>query len=408
MNLEIRSLIKVTTLPSLLLLIAFYFIPYFTQPLPEVVRLSLPYIPFILFIISIILSVVFHHCREFNLQILFIVIYVALDKTSWHPITNIDSQFAYLLLVSLIPFNYFVHFLLPERGILNQYGIRRLIFIVLQLGLIIFLISQPNLVIKDILNSSYLNPAIFNQTKISQPLLLFIAITGIIFFIHLIKTTEVLSAGIFSSFVALVTAVQFVQYPQVTTVFIVLAQLLIIISITISAYSMAYLDELTNIPSRRALTQSISTLGKRYTIAMVDIDHFKKFNDKYGHDIGDQVLKKLANQLQQVRSGKAFRYGGEEFTILFPNKDIDEARLYCEDLCKAVASKPFMLRHKKRPKNKQDTVTTNSDKATPLTTTISIGLAEHSEAFPEASNVIKQADKALYKAKKNGRNQVAV
>ena len=142
---------------------------------------------------------------------------------------------------------------------------------------------------------------------------------------------------------------------------------------------------------------------------MVDVDHFKKFNDKYGHDIGDQVLKKLASQLRQVRGGKAFRYGGEEFTVLFPNKSLNEAKLFCDELCKKVESSPFMLRNKKRPKTiKDETKKRKQAKAKPLTITISIGVAERSQSLITAEDVIKQADNALYKAKKNGRNQVAI
>jgi diguanylate cyclase (GGDEF)-like protein len=409
MNIELRSLLKVATLPIILLLSAYYYIPLFTKPLPDVGHLSLPYIPFIFLVIGLILSWVFHNCRGFNLLLLFAIIYIALDKVLWHPVVKVDSQLAYLLLVALIPVNYLYNLLSRERGILSQYGIRRLIFLALQLGLIAWLLTYPYAPVKEILNTVYFKEKLLSQTAISQPLLIALGVIGLIYFIRLLQTADVLLAGILASLIAITSAIHFVHYPQVATMFIILAEILIIISITVNAYSLAYLDELTNLPSRRALMQNITTLGKRYTIAMVDVDHFKKFNDKYGHDVGDQVLKKLAGQLRNVRGGKPFRYGGEEFTILFPNKNIDEARLFCDNLCLNVANSPFMLRDKKRPKSKQDEPKqkVQQDKVTPLTTTISIGLAERSDEHPTASNVIKHADKALYKAKSNGRNQVA-
>jgi len=407
---ELRSLLKVVTIPAVLLFATFYHIPLLTKPLPDVIHLSLPYLPFIFLIIGLILSWVFHNCRAFNLLLLFIVIYIALDKMLWHPVIKIDKQLVYLLLVSLIPINYVYNLIAKERGILSLYGIKRLIFMLVQLGIITALLLYPYPAVKETLNTVYFKQAIFEQTAISQPLILALIISGFIYIIRLLQTSDVLLAGILASFISITTALHFVQYPQVATAFIILAELLIIISITISAYSMAYLDELTNLPSRRALTQNMSTLGKRYTIAMVDVDHFKKFNDKYGHDVGDQVLKKLANQLRSVRGGKPFRYGGEEFTLLFPNKNIDEARLFCENLCKTVAADPFLLRSKTRPKIKKEAANQNANitKVTPLNITISIGLAERSEEYPKASLVIKQADKALYRAKNNGRNQVAI
>ena len=86
-----------------------------------------------------------------------------------------------------------------------------------------------------------------------------------------------------------------------------------------TTYAMAYRDDLTGLPARRALMRDLDKLGTTYTVAMVDVDHFKHFNDKHDHDVGDQVLKLVAGELGDVLGGgKAYQYGGEEFTILFP------------------------------------------------------------------------------------------
>lgn len=86
---------------------------------------------------------------------------------------------------------------------------------------------------------------------------------------------------------------------------------------------MAYQDELTSLPGRRALKEYLLKLGSEYTIAMFDIDHFKKFNDTHGHDVGDQVLRMVASKLATVSGrGKSFRYGGEEFTLVFSEKSL--------------------------------------------------------------------------------------
>lgn len=409
MNIELRKLINVTILPIVLLSACFYFIPQLNKPLPHVLHLILPYLPFVIFIVGTGLSWIFHHSREFNLFLLITIIYISLDNYIWDSELKVDSQLAYLLLVSLIPINYLFNFLSRERGILNQYGIRRFVILAVQLYCIAWLLEHPYPLIKEYISLSPFNHSILKITNITQPLIAAIIISALFILVRLLQTPSILVSGVLSSLIAITTAVHFFQQPQLATIFILLAGLLIISSITINAYSLAYLDELTNLPSRRALTQNTSTLGKRYCIAMVDVDHFKKFNDKYGHDIGDQVLKKLASQLRQVRGGKAFRYGGEEFTVLFPNKNLHEARLFCNELCTKVANSPFMLRNKKRPKTKQpDTKKRKQYEAKPLTITISIGLAERSQDLVTAEEVIKQADKALYKAKNNGRNQVAV
>lgn len=408
MLIDFRKLFNVTIIPVSLLACSIYFVPQLTKPLPNALQVILPFLPFVIFIVGMGLSWIFHHSREFNLFLILMVVYISLDNYIWHPSNKIDFQLAYLLLVSLIPINYTYNLLLRERGILNHYGVRRFIFLAVQLYFVAWILENPLPQVKEYLSYTFFQHSLFKQTDVTQPILLAIFITALIIIVRLLQNTSNLVASILISYIAVLAALYFAYTQQLALIFILLAGLILIIGITINAYSLAYLDELTNLPSRRALNQNITTLGKKYTLAMVDVDHFKKFNDKYGHDIGDQVLKKLASQLRLVRGGKAFRYGGEEFTLIFPNKDFHEARLICNELCKTVANSPFMLRNKKRPKKITDGKKPSQSGSKPLTITISIGLAERSEEFVSSDQVMKQADKALYKAKKNGRNQVAV
>ena len=165
---------------------------------------------------------------------------------------------------------------------------------------------------------------------------------------------------------------------------------------------MAYIDQLTDLPGRRALEEELLKLGSNYSIAMLDIDHFKKFNDTYGHDAGDQVLKMVAARIKQsVSGGMAFRYGGEEFTIVFPGKNIKETLDVLEDVRENIGGSMFQLRNKERRSRnrKQDT-------GKNVQVTISIGVAERTEQMAVPHEVIQGADKALYRAKEKGRNRV--
>lgn len=188
------------------------------------------------------------------------------------------------------------------------------------------------------------------------------------------------------------------------------ALLMVIVAVVQDAYHMAFLDELTGLPGRRALFADFKRMGKRYSVAMVDVDHFKKFNDTYGHDVGDQVLQMVAANLERVSGGgRAFRYGGEEFTVLFAGKDTEAVKPHLEELRKEIAQSKFTLRGEDRP----DTAPKDKNQAGPnkkaktVSVTVSMGIGEPSDDAPDPDTVLKLADKALYKAKEKGRNRIA-
>lgn len=183
----------------------------------------------------------------------------------------------------------------------------------------------------------------------------------------------------------------------------------LMVSLFRHAHQIAYYDELTRIPGRRALNEKLDSLGPKYVIAMCDVDHFKKFNDTHGHDLGDQVLQMVATQLNRVNGGGlAYRYGGEEFTLLFPNKDIDDVLPFLEAVREKIAHYKVVVRSDKRPKSDRDGAKKrgSQQKVKTVNVTISIGVARKSRQLNNYEEVIKSADNLLYKAKKKGRNCV--
>jgi len=148
-------------------------------------------------------------------------------------------------------------------------------------------------------------------------------------------------------------------------------------------------------------------LGKKYTIAMIDVDRFKKFNDTYGHKTGDQVLKMIASRLGKISGGaRTFRYGGEEFTAIFAGKSIEEAVAHVEGFRKAVETTPFAVRGRERRKKTPPSRGKKSGSSRKQAkVTVSIGLASPDGQTADPQMVIKAADKKLYKAKKSGRNR---
>jgi two-component system cell cycle response regulator len=162
---------------------------------------------------------------------------------------------------------------------------------------------------------------------------------------------------------------------------------------------MAITDALTGLYNRRYMESHLSTLidqaasrGKPLSVLVVDIDYFKAINDTHGHDAGDDVLREFALRLRKSIRGidLACRHGGEEFVIVMPETDMAVATMVAERLRRRIATEPFGI--------DQD--------AGKIEVTISIGIAALSGAKESAPALLKRADQALYRAKRDGRNRV--
>lgn len=159
-------------------------------------------------------------------------------------------------------------------------------------------------------------------------------------------------------------------------------------------------DFLTQAYNRKAwdarLAQALNharTNNEPLCVALIDIDHFKRINDTYGHAIGDEVLKTVARQIIHSVKGKDMvaRYGGEEFALLLPNTPLEGGEAVSESIRKAVCAKS--LKHRE----------TGSDYGT---VSISIGVTSLQDGKDTSSALLKRADEALYAAKNQGRNRV--
>ena len=242
------------------------------------------------------------------------------------------------------------------------------------------------------------------------------------------------------------------------TAYTATAGLILISSIIENSYFLAYHDELTTLPARRAFNDALFHLEEPYAVAVVDIDHFKKFNDTYGHETGDQVLRMVASKLAGVTGGgRAYRVGGEEFSILFPGKTAQDAMPHLELLRSVIEVSTFRMRagqerrraaearkqtsgqaalaQDSRGQDSRGQVFRGQDRrsserrtrarrATPprrttrpvlpseetpgaeISVTVSIGVAEPRARVRAVEDVIQAADQALYRAKQSGRNRV--
>jgi GGDEF domain-containing protein len=195
------------------------------------------------------------------------------------------------------------------------------------------------------------------------------------------------------------------------TLNIMCSQVMLMIASAVAheAYQMAFRDELTGLPGRRALNERMQRLGRNYVLAMSDVDHFKKFNDTHGHDVGDQVLRLVASKLSKVSGGgRAYRYGGEEFAVVFAGKTLEECMPHLEVIRETIANYSIQLRNQEnRPQDdQQGRQRRGGAAASSVSVTVSIGVAERQMEHRSPEEVLKSADQALYNAKGAGRNCV--
>lgn len=213
--------------------------------------------------------------------------------------------------------------------------------------------------------------------------------------LRLVRTADGLSAGFGCAMVAAWLGTGAGQ--PATAVWFSIAGLILGAALLESTYCLAYNDELTGLPGRRSLNHTLMNLGRQYALAMIDVDHFKRFNDRFGHDTGDDVLRMIAVRLGQISGGaRVFRYGGEEFAAVFPGKTTQGARGHLEAFRRVLANTAFGVR-----RNKGGARCFRGVKVT-----VSIGVSAPDGRTRDPAAVLKAADQALYRAKKAGRNRV--
>jgi two-component system cell cycle response regulator len=162
---------------------------------------------------------------------------------------------------------------------------------------------------------------------------------------------------------------------------------------------LAVTDPLTGLFNRRYMERHLGTLveksagrGKSLSVLILDIDYFKSINDRFGHDAGDDVLREFADRMRTCVRGidLACRYGGEEFVVVMPDTDLSVATMVAERIRRRIAGEAFPIHRGERS----------------IEVTISIGIAARVSPDDDAMAILKRADEALYRAKRDGRNRV--
>ncbi len=316
-----------------------------------------------------------------------------------------QESLVFQLVALLLPLNMLMMSRFRERGILTLRSALWLTVLLAELlacgGLVL---ARPGL-LQSWLAAPLVDLPRLQNMPLSQPLLLVNLLVLLLFAVRALRNPAAFEASFFWAHVVIFMGFCGIG-GQPLRLYFASALLILIVGLLEHSHALAYRDELTGLPGRRALNEALDRLGSRYTLAMLDIDHFKKFNDTHGHDVGDQVLKMVAGKLAAVSGGKIYRYGGEEFSAIIPRQSVEQVMPYLERLRQAVENARFVPRGKDRPRKKPKTRPPRRKGQKYLKVTISIGAAEKDSRHETSEAVIKAADQALYRAKKAGRNRV--
>ena len=326
------------------------------------------------------------------------------------------SDFEEFIIMGCVPLNFLLICFFRERGVFTNQGLTRLFFITVAIALTIYLIKQQ-WILPGLLTDPLGEPAslVLQHSPFHQvtSLLLGISILGCIILMGFDNTpiTQGLTTALGGLILGYILAVE-----RGWEIFLMAGSLYMGANIIRDSYNMAYRDELTGLPHRRALNELFDSLGSTYSLAMLDVDHFKKFNDAHGHDIGDQVLQMVASRIAQVGGGgKAFRYGGEEFSVVFARMDKEDAFYHLDEVRKSIENYEMVIRKEPReneaaePNGKKLREKGSFRRASEkVSVTISIGVADRTASGQTPFDVLKASDEALYAAKKAGRNKVSM
>lgn len=352
----------------------------------------------------------------------------------------------------LLPLNFIAFSVFRERGLILPAIVPRMALLFFE-SVFVAIICRPGATIGPaLLHSRFLGK--FTWTPLpSLALLAFLAALGVLL-ARLLMYRKPTEGGLLWALLATFLAFQVGAAGPAATAYVATAGLILISSIIENSYFLAYHDELTTLPARRAFNDALLRLEEPYAVAVVDIDHFKSFNDTYGHETGDQVLRMVAGKLAAVTGGgRAYRVGGEEFSILFPGRSAKEIMPHLELLRSVIEVATFRVRTgddrrntaRRAQQDVRDQAASKQDASAQgfggrdrrsaerradarraaasrkkaegahlsapggsheLSVTVSIGTAEPTTRLRTIEQVIQAADKALYRAKQSGRNRV--
>jgi len=406
MSFVIKPIVTPLLVPTAILVLSVFLLP-FAVDIEPAQKLGLIQLPYYLLALVSGLGLLLNRTREAGAAMFLVIVYFCIQQELQSPLEQIRPGSVYFLLCLFVPVGIAILSVLPERRSLEFWGVASLLLapILLVIGMRVL---DQTLISGGGLNEIWL-PRSGEQTILSdQAFYLFVFATAFCLVAYLIRRDRA-QAGLLFSMVFAFATLNWLHLSMISTVMMLSAGIALFFGVISSLLQMLYQDELTGLADRKALNKALATLREGDVLVMADIDKFKNLNDTHGHDTGDEVLKLVAALLGETKErAKAYRYGGEEFTLLFKGRDTKKTVSALEDIREKIAAYPIHIRaREQRPKNAKTGAAYRTDKPNKkaIRTSISMG-AVVLRGGEHPTEALKRADKQLYKAKKSGRNCV--
>ncbi|PMG25294.1 GGDEF domain-containing protein [Vibrio splendidus] len=368
-------------------------------------------LPYILLSVAVLLCHTFRQGRMAMVSLTMLVAYLIIQVRLQTPLNTGTTLLELSLLAALVPVTCLLVYAFPDNGVNSKSMLLYAIVLVLFMVWAQLIVSHFHAGGFESWSEGLLF-IVRDFSKLPFFLVLYsLCLLGLTAILVLVYNRSI-DVVVYSTILLSSCTFIFFDVQYISSTMFSLSGTLIIVYVMSASHDMAFNDQLTNIPGRHALEVDMKHLGRKYSMAMVDIDHFKKFNDTYGHDIGDDVLKLVARILRETTGGaKAYRYGGEEFTIIFKGKYTEQVKEHLQVLISEIQNYDMTIRNShERPDDHEVGIKNRGQNGKPsevVNVTVSIGLSD-STTTKHPEEVLKLADKALYKAKETGRNKLCV
>lgn len=303
----------------------------------------------------------------------------------------------------LLPFNLCVFAFMKRRGGMKWQSIGLLGGILLQGGAVAFIYQYRSLGFGTFLEDSFINWGLLGRLPLSQPALFAFGLAFAYYFFLYIRTQGVIERAFCWALITVFYGLALSRIGPESSIYFSTAGLIFIISVIENYYREGFQDEITGLPTGKTMRAILSRLNTGYTVAMIEVDNFKRLRDNHGRRVSKQILRSVGEKLTCVTGrGEPFHYAGVLFAVVFPGTFLKDTLPHMEEL-RQLIKKPGPIRHdEKSPRRKPKKLRRIEILANKVPVTVSIGVAERSDVGMSALQAIKQAEKALLTAKNEG------